>query len=417
MRIRRSKTRAVALIYFTLIFGLLLGFTMLITNTGLIIYQKIRLQSAVDMAAYAGASVQAAYFGGHGSGEESIKAINGKIQERYFKLLRDLQFGSVAPFVTGFRDPGTCAVACQAANFANAQHVLNIYHRAISDIEGYHAQVRRILEQLPKATQEAVEETLRLNIPDLEIRAMGPLSETTNVLAEVLSGNSNNIFEKKKNAVLTFQSKKVAYLANVVSGVPHTFTYFGPACFDLYAHTTYAPHYYCTVNGAGVGGTASGYMAALVAYTRGQAGGEASGNIGHIKKISSIESNAIRLHFVEDAYKPRPFVVVAAEWYPDTGTYMNLENSFGAGGSLFSKRTRLAAVSAAEPFGATLASNEAQPFGVRLAGIRKLLLDPRVHLVKPDYQEVFDYMEFIGPRDENGRTVESGEDVIRRFLH
>lgn len=417
MRFVRKAKRGVALIYFTLIFGVLLGFTMLIINTGLLIYQKIRLQSAVDMAAYAGASVQAAYYGGHGSGEQSIKALNTKIQERYFKLLRDLQYGSIAPFVSGFPDPGTCAVACQAANFANAQHVLSLYHDAVSDIENYHDQIRRILQQMPKATQKAVEETMKLNIPDLDLGTMAAFSKTTNELSEVLNSNTNNIFEEKKNAVLTFLSNKGGYLANVVSGVPHTFTYFGPTCEDLYRNTTHAAHYYCIVNGAGVGGTPTGYTAAIAAHLRGLAGGQASGNIGHIKKISDMGSNAIRLHFVEDAFKPKPFVVVAAEWYPDAGAYMNLESSFGATGSLFNKKTRLAAVSAGEPFGATLVSNTAQPFGVRLTGIRKVLLDPRVQLVRDDYKGVFDYMEFIGPRDDDGRTVESPEDVIRRFLH
>ena len=96
---------------------------------------------------------------------------------------------------------------------------------------------------------------------------------------------------------------------------------------------------------------------------------------------------------------------------------MNLENSLGAKGSLFPKRTRLVALSLAEPFGGSLALSEYSVFGVRLAGIRKVLLDPRVAPVKTDYGDLWKYMEFLSPTDVNGQKKETAEQVIKRFLH
>src|SRR5688572_18352393 len=114
MIITRNKKRGVALIYFALTIGVILGFLMMIANTGLLVYQKIRLQTAVDLAAYSAASVQASYLGNGSSGEESIRAINKKIIERYGELVdKDLRFGSRVPMPMGFPDPYSCALACQ----------------------------------------------------------------------------------------------------------------------------------------------------------------------------------------------------------------------------------------------------------------------------------------------------------------
>ncbi|MGA0164540.1 MAG: pilus assembly protein TadG-related protein, partial [Bdellovibrionota bacterium] len=82
---KRSSERAVAVVYFALIFSFLMGFLMLAANTGRLVYHKMKLQSSVDLAAYAGASVQAAYLGSESP--DSIKQINAKIMDHYIDLL------------------------------------------------------------------------------------------------------------------------------------------------------------------------------------------------------------------------------------------------------------------------------------------------------------------------------------------
>ena len=173
------------------------------------------------------------------------------------------------------------------------------------------------------------------------------------------------------------------------------------------------PLFYCPTNGAGTSGGFAGLAQSLAAYALGR---EGVGNIGKIDRMSKLSATAMPLHFVENPHKPRPFVVVAADWFPENGTFMNLENSLGAKGSLFPKRTRLVAVSAAEPFGGSLAKAEYLPFGTRLAGIRKLLLDPRVSTVKQDYGDLWKYMQSLGPKGPN-QQPETAEETIKRFLH
>jgi len=422
---RKKKQKGVALIFFTLIFAVFIGFSMMILNSGKLIYEKMRLQSAADLASYAGASVQASYLGDEASKGDSIRNINNQIIQRYFKLLRDLDFGSVSPWPGGtkniFNDPGTCAVACLAANLANGQYVVRLYQQAVSDIQNDHDKVRRILQQMPKAVQTAVESTMASNIPELSVQSSSgfgtALSQTTDSPKEVMSGGTQNIFQQKKNAVLTFSSDKGMYLTNVTAPVPHSFVYYGPTCAARFPESPTHPLYYCTVNGQGSLGGQSGFQAAYFAFLQGVAGGKDSGNIGRIDKIAKPDSNAIRLQFVENAFKPEPFVVVSAEWYPKVGNQMNLENSLGAKGSVFPQRSRLIAVSAAEPFGSSLASNFNLPFGVRLQGIRKLLLNPNIKSVQSDYNDLFDYMAFVGPHDDSGTPMQTADEVIKRFLH
>jgi hypothetical protein len=136
-----------------------------------------------------------------------------------------------------------------------------------------------------------------------------------------------------------------------------------------------------------------------------------------IDKISDSSANAIRLHFLQNPNKPDPFFISALEWNPENGSFMNMENSLGATGSLFPKQTRLVAVSAAEPFGGTLVGSSFGTFGVRLQAIRKVLLDPRVAPVKNDFSGLYDYMQALGPVDAQGRQTGKAEDVIRKFLH
>src|SRR4051812_24239692 len=119
----KNKDRGVALIFFVLVFGIMMAFLLMIINTGMLVYQKMRLQSSVDLAAYAGASVQASYMGNqgnadrqvNGSGEDSIQGLNNKILKRYGKLLKDLQFGTIAA-APGFGGMGLAAnaAACVA---------------------------------------------------------------------------------------------------------------------------------------------------------------------------------------------------------------------------------------------------------------------------------------------------------------
>lgn len=418
----RKAHRGVALIFFAMIFGVFLGFTMLVMYTGLMVFQKVRLQSATDLAAYAGASVQASYLGNSSSGEDGIKAINNKIQRRYQDLLDDMDFGTVVPWAPGltwgFPDPVSCTLACGAATMANAQYAIDLYEEAVADIAQDHQRIRAILAQMPEATQKAVERTMALNIPELNVNGGGgsalasAFSQTTNSIDEVTaSGPNQTIFENKKNAVLTLQSQQGLYLAVITAGVPHSYTRFDGPCFNAHP-PTYVPNYYCNVNGSGAGGGPAGFAAASVAATRGAFGGPASGNVGRIERIVEPDSNAIRLGVVEDVFRPRPHVVVATEWYPENGSRPSFENSLGAAGTLLPTRTRLVAVAAAEPFGSALATNYQIPFGTRLTGIRKALLDPRLQLVRSDYNDTFRYMEFLG----QGEGV-TAEDVIRRFLH
>ncbi len=281
-----------------------------------------------------------------------------------------------------------------------------------------HDQVRRILQQLPKAMQKAAEATVRLNVPELAI-SEGALSDfgsaTTNDASEIMGQNFQSLTQERKNAVLTFSSSKGAYLANVVGSVPHTMMYFGPTCADAcWDPESCPPMWYCTVNGQGLSGKPVGLAQALGAYSLGR---EGIGNIGKLDKLADLDASAIPIHFIENPYAPKPFAVVAADWFPKGGTFMNLENSLGAKGSLFPKRTRLVAVSLAEPFGGSFAKNEVMPFGVRLAGIRKTLLDPRLEAVKDDYGDLWNYMKFLGPKGPNGQQQEAAEDVIKRFLH
>lgn len=419
-KLSSQSNRGVAIVFFLLVFGLTLAFTMMVMNTGTLVYQKIKLQSAVDLASYAGASVQASYLGNQSSGAGSIKYINRQILERHASLIQDLAQRQTytAPWPQGFPDPGSCAAACQAANIATSAQVVSKYRRAVSDIAQYHSQVRRILQGLPQATQEVMEETIARNMPDLSLEQQNQgglgafTAQTTNQVDEVLSSTNQNIFQEKKNAVLSFMSDRGMYLANVVGNVPHDFPFFGPACFNLLP--AQGNYWYCTVNGRGVGGGSGGFSQAAASYAAGLGG---VGNIGTVLKISDPNSNSIQLHFVENPHRPKPFAIAAAEYYPPNGTFMNLENSFGAKGSLFPTQTRLVAVSGAEPFGGSLASYFEYPFGTRLQGLRRLLLDPRAAQVQEDYRGLYEYMEFLGPRDERGETFETAEEVIRRFLH
>lgn len=413
---RRSK-KATALVFFTLIFSVFLGFTMLVMNTGRLIYQKMRLQSAVDLAAYAGASVQASYLGNQSSGAESVKGVNAKIQDRYFQLLEDLQNVSFAPFPGVF--PGAaglpaCIAACTAMNFVNANAVYSEYENGVRDIQQLHQEIRRILEEMPDATREAVEATLAINIPELAIDGGSGISFDVDVTRDPLEvmGESDSIFEERRNAVLSFSSEKSMYLSNVVGPVPHSFPFYGPACYNAYPEPDLNDLWFCPVNGIGNNSVAGLGAAMAEAVAASVGGGAHLLNIGRLGPISDPDSTAIQIHFIEDVRKPKPFVIAAAEWYPETGNSANLE-----GDSLFPKRTRLVAVSGAEPFGASLFSNSATPFGTRLQGIRRLLLDPRVQPLKEDYGALFDYMEFLGPKDERGESLETAEDTIRRFLH
>lgn len=420
----QKNKKAVALIFFTLIFATFLGYTMLIMNTGRVIYQKIRLQSAVDLAAYAGASVQASYLGNGSSAEDSIRSINQKIKDRYSQLLEEAQSVSVAPPVVSMPSMGLCMTACAAANAVNAENMVRVYREAVADIAIYHEQVRQILREMPRATQEAVEETMRLNIAALDVSGSASFSnqsaiEATNNVGDLLG--QNGALNERKNAVLTFTSNKGAYLSNVVASVPHAFTFFGPMCFNQCTDpSSCGLQFYCAVNGRGAQGGPVGLADAMAAYGQGLAGGEYSGNLGRVGPIAEARANAIRLHFIEDAFKPQNHVTVAAEWYPETGNSANLENLQNLGqekGALFPRRTRLVAISTAEPFGAALASNFGYPFGTRLTGIRKKLLDPRMASVRGDYGELFEYMQSVGPLDSNGQPLESPEQVIQRFLH
>lgn len=420
MFFRSPAKRGIALIYFALVFGMLVGFFALVLNTGLLIWQKMRLQTAVDLGSYAAASVASAYLGNNSSNTESIQAKNFEIRKEYFDLLEEInKRPSRVAFPGIWPDPGSCTVACNAMNVIVAQRALNIYDSRKRNIMEKHAEVRRILQQLPKAMQRAAEETIRLNVPELAIEEAGYLgtlfNDTTNQVGDLVDNPQTTFSGQKKNAILTFSSSKGAYLANVVAGVPHRIIYFGPTCADATrSYKKLPPMWYCTVNGAGAGGDFPGLAQALAAYSLGR---EGTGNVGQIRKLSRLSANAIPVHFVENPHKPKPFALVAAEWYPATGRLVNLENSFGASGKLFSDRTRLVAVSGAEPFGGSISLNTYMPFGVRLAGIRKLLLDPRVNEVRDDYGDLFKYMKFLGPVDANGGQAETAEEVIKRFLH
>ncbi len=425
-----KNRRGVAAIFFVLVFGVLIGFFMIILNTGVLVYQKMRLQSSVDLAAYAAASVQASYLGNAASNEDSIRGINAQIMERYGRLLNELQFGSIAawPGVVLIPTYAACMALCQAANLANGARAKAIYESAARDIEELREKARVILERLPEAARKAAEETLRLNIPDLSVESAGIealLSQTSSKAQDVIQNASSIDFDEKnpqqrKNAVLTFTSDKGMYLANVVAAVPHSFAYFGPSCGDFYMFAAniepFTPRYFCTVNGAGFPGGDWGWLAALAAFSRSYIK-ESSGNIGNLSSISDSDSNAIRLFFVQNPHKPDPFAVVAAEWYPENGVFMNVENSLASSGSLFPKSTKLMAIAAAEPYGGDLATQAANQFGVRLQSIRKLLLDPRMSAVKDDYPNLYEYFGTVGPRDSDGQPTESPHETIKRFLH
>lgn len=431
----RSKQKGVALVFFLFVLGILLGFFMLIANTGMLVYQKIRLQTAVDLASYAGASVQASYLGNQSSGPDSVKNLNFEIFKRYQELVKELQdrpppvWPQMIP--GGLAGAAVCAALCMASNYAQAKQVESAYKKAARDMDVIRQKMLAIMDQLPKASQKAAEETLRLNIPELAMDGNDPLGsffgETTADVTEVIRSNKQSGANKKsKNAVLSFSSMKGLYLANVVASVPHTFAYFGLAstaggCYPLresdpsmYGQPNY---WYCAVNGSGFPGGQKGYNAAALAYALAATPTALSGNVGTIATISDSNKAAIRLNFIQNHARPDPFFISAAEWYPKNGSYMNLENSFGANGSLFPKKTRLVAVSAAEPFGTSLAMGDGTPFGVRLQSIRKLLLDPRMEPVKGDFPGLYDYMESLAPTDASGRQTEKAEDVIRRFLH
>lgn len=429
-RLSKTSSRGIAIIFFVAVFGVLLGFFMMVANTGLLIYQKIRLQSAVDLAAYSAASVQASYLGNdQAPAEESIRGLNQLIVTRYGKLLNDLQFGSKALWpgiAPGIPDPASCAALCMAANVANGKYAEKLYKDAIADIEVYRRKVAIILKSLPEASRKAAEQTMKLNIPELAIGGGddfasldgGSTGDVGEVIQSAKSSGAGASQTKKKNAVLTFASTKGMYLASVVANVPHTFTYFGPACFDklegVHSSTRW---YFCTVNGAGLPGEA-GYQSAAIAYGRAFAPAQLAGNVGNLKTIGDARSHSLRLFYVPNTHKPDPFVTVSGEWYPKNGSFLNMENSLGATGSLFPKSTRLVAVASAEPFGGNLASLQStMQFGTRLQSIRKLLLDPRTRAVKDDYPKMYDYFETLSPTDRNGNPIESGPEVIKRFLH
>ncbi len=425
--------------YFLAVLGIVLGFLMLVINTGVIVYQKIRLQTAVDLAAYAGASVQASYLGNQQSGKESIASINQEILKRYQQLTEDLDMGTgVAPWpsivplpIPGEAGRATCMAMCAAANTANAGYAVSVYKKAAADLALLRLKAARIISELPKASQRAAEATLRLNIPELSLGdgAFASItSETTNdwktVVQEAKASGADALLAKKKNAVLSFSSEKGLYLANVVAPVSHSYVYYGlpgagPFCMnaDIQPNTGLPYMWYCLVNGSGITGMQNGYNSAFLSYTMAVA---KQSNPNPISKIlDGGKAKGIRLNFIQNDHKPGPFFLAAAEWYPENGSFMNMENSFGATGSLFPKKTKLAALAAAEPFGGHFASIGRQHifYGVRLQSIRKLLLDPRMQAVKDDFPGLGDYMESLAPLDSQGRPVEKSDEVVRRFLH
>jgi len=309
----KGQRHGIAVVFFAAVFGLLLGFMMMVANTGLLIYQKMQLQTAVDLAAYAGASVQASYLGNDQSGEDSIKAINQKIFSRYGDLLDELQFGSVVPPPVAIPNYAACVAACAAANIANGMRARDIYRRAARDLDVYRSKIAAILQGLPAATRKAVEKTIALNLRELSIDDASFTSETVREIEDVIQASKGqktlNSNKKKKNAVLTFQSEKGMYLANVVAPVPHAFAYFGPACFNANLNVAdVAPMYYCAVNGQGAPGTQAGLAAAMLAYTRSFIKGQLGGNIGTLTSLSDTRANAIRLQFIQNPKRPDPSV-------------------------------------------------------------------------------------------------------------
>jgi hypothetical protein len=445
---RERNKKGVAFFFFLMVFGLLLGFLMLVVNTGMIVYQKIRLQTTADLASYAGAAVQASYLGNASSGEDSLRGINFKILQRYSKLTQELQDLNKTPApwpgIVPMEIPGpagwaACIAMCQAANLMNAQLRVAKYKAASQDMEKLRQKALRILTDLPKSSQRAAEATVAMNIPDLAIEGSSLaalISQNTNKVDEIVRASSGGVsgsaFVKKKNAVLSFSSAKGMYLANIVASVPHAFVYYGPSCsgYKFVEDTAIPTGWFCHVNGQGAGTSTGGsggsgmmvsgpmgYAMAAAAFGRSFAPATISGNIGTIDKISKQKANAIRIHFVQNANRPEPWFMSALEWYPTNGSFMNMENSLGATGSLFPKQTRLVAVSAAEPFGGTLIGSNSPIFGVRLQSIRKILLDPRLSAVKADFPGIYDYMQSLAPIDNQGRATEKADEVIRRFLH
>lgn len=430
---RRQNTKAVAMIFYLMIVGFVLSFLMMVVNTGMIIHQKMKLQASVDLAAYAGASVQASYFGNAQSfeGEESIVSINNKIMGEYQQLIEDInekpQNASPPPIL--FPDPASCSASCVIFNKRVGDRAVEIYDRHRDNILKEHAKVKKILKDLPEKIQEAAEATMAMNIPELDVNGNGPGGfggSATNNPATVMGQATydDSALDNKRNAVLTFSSDKGAYLANVVGSVPHSLVYYGigNACVPWQvtcATTGYVPIlWYCPVNGQGGSFIPQancgqiGFTQYLMAVGAWQLAQEGIGNIGQIPKLNSSDS-AIPLQVIENPHRPKPFTVVAAEWYPENGSFMNMENSLGATGSLFPKQTRLAAVSLAQPFGSSFARFD-RVFGVRLAGIRKNLLDPTTVEYQEDYGDLFPYMQSLAPHYSPN---ESAEQVIQRFLH
>jgi hypothetical protein len=308
------------------------------------------------------------------------------------------------------------------ASIANGKKTVNEYKQAAADIEVYRKQILRILAQLPKASRQAAEATLGANIQDLKIETEGLAAlggDTTDDISKVVqsANGGGDVLGKKKNAVLSFESEKGLYLANIVAPVPHAFAYFGPMCYNLYAGEVHSAYWFCSVNGQGYHGP-TGYQAAALAFGKVFLS-QMNGNIGQVGKIfqNSLDTSAIRLQYILNPHRPDPSFTVAAEWYPPNGSFANLENSLGASGNLFPKQTRLVAVASAEPFGGNLINPSLNIFGVRLQSIRKVLLDPRLRANQADYPNLFKYFETLGPLDDSGRPTASGEEVIQKFLH
>lgn len=433
-RHRRGNSKGVAVFFMVGVIGIVLGFLMLVVNTGMIVYQKIRLQTAADLAAYSAAAVQASYLGTISTSQEpnSIAGINNAILKRYEQLQKEMHLKGtdIVPWPTLIPIPSPagaaiCMALCTAANMANAKIEISRFRKGVEDLEKLRMQAAKILAELPAATRRAAEATLRANIPDLDLGegAIGSaMGKTTNKWEDVTRSafDSNTMLNDKKNAALTFSSEKGMYLANIVGAVPHSYPFYGipgVGAFCIYDKIGESgpTDWYCPVNGAGA--RPHNYQSAFYAWVQAVAGLSNPNPLD--RALEGGKAKAIRLNFVQNDHRPGPFAVVAAEWYPTNGSFMNMENSLGATGSLFPKQTRLVAVSAAEPFGSHFAalSSELSNSGVRLQSIRKLLLDKRMDPVRSDFPGLFDYMQALGPLDQFGRPTEKAEDVIRRFLH
>lgn len=434
---KKRKYRGQVIVYFVLIFSAYLLCFALIVNTAVHVYYKIRLQTAADLGAYAGAAVIANALNPldpelRGQPEKSIYGLNQKIMEEYNQLLMMLDehrdfYGEVTEtygLITGL-SRAECSNRCNAANEYNGKVIMERYRASVDKIREYRSQIVAIAREVNGYARQVSEQTVKASFGGMKNPTTNPGSANSNSADAILSFFITNGGDQQGSDDLGL------FLASEVSRVPFAHVIYGNAlggsqqactcapCNQLWPPIWGVPEematdagslWHCRVNGIAMPNNLWAAHFAWLAATQYK-----RGNIGTIPLLSASVGNtnwSIPLRIGLNTTEPDPFFMTALEWQPPK---LPLDGLFGV-------NVKHYAVAAAQPFGGDVVNDN--PYGVRLAAIRQVLLSeddpagrtwpiPSDQAGTPDgsydFNGVYGYLKKFADGDAEG--------AVRKFLH